>query len=72
MAVPFLPYKRQTPDVQSPSKSNGNTIVAYKRQSPDVQSPSKSDGNAVVAYKRFAEIPSQLAVRSVDGMIELY
>jgi len=65
-------YKRQTPDVQTPSKSDGGAVVAYKRQTPDVQTPSKSDGGAILPYKRGAEVPSQVAARSVNGVIELY
>ena len=68
--------KRQAPDVQSPSKSDGNGVVAYpKRQAPDVQSPSKSDGNGVVAYPKRSQTPSipcHVAVRSVNGVVELY
>ena len=65
-------YKRQAPDVQEAAKSDGNGPVPYKRQVPDVQEAAKSDGNGPVPYKRSLEIPIQLAVRSVDGVIELY
>jgi hypothetical protein len=44
-----------------------------KRQTlPDVQTPSKSDGFSVTTYPRSGDIPSQLAVRSVNGVVELY
>jgi P pilus assembly chaperone PapD len=66
-----VPYKRQV-DVEVASKSDGNgVVVPYKRQ-VDLKVPSKSDGNGVVVpYKRDVGIPSQLAVRSIDGVIEL-
>jgi len=66
--------KRQVPNAQTPSKSDGNAITPYpKRQiTPDVQAPAKSDGNVITSYPRSGDIPSQLAVRSVDGVVELY
>jgi len=70
----ITPYpKRQAPDVQFPSKSDGNVITPYpKRQAPDVQAPAKSDGITITPYPRSGDIPSQLAVRSVNGVVELY
>ena len=72
--ITAYPKRQAPPDVQSPSKSDGNVISAYpKRQTPpDVQSPSKSDGTVIVSYPRSGDIPSQLAVRSINGIVELY
>ncbi|KAF9651855.1 hypothetical protein BDM02DRAFT_3126712 [Thelephora ganbajun] len=69
---PIVPYKRQTVDVEVAAKSDGGAIVAYKRQATNVEDAVKSDGGPVIPYKRYAEIPSEMAVRSVDGVIELY
>lgn len=67
-----LPYKRQTVAVQDASKSDGTVVVAYERRDVPVQVASKSDGTNVVPYKRYSEIPLEVAVRSVDGVVELY
>lgn len=69
-----VPYKRQAPSVpvEVATKSDGTDVVPYKRQTPPVEEASKSDGTVVEPYKRYSEIPLELAVRSVDGVVELY
>lgn len=67
-----VPYDRRDVPEEDPSKSDGGNIVPYTRRDVPEQDPSKADNGNIVPYKRSSYIPLELAVRSVDGVVELY
>lgn len=65
-------YKRQTIPEEEAVKSDGTNITPYKRQDIPEEEAVKSDGSNITPYKRHGGIPLGVAVRSVNGVVELY